>query len=138
MIKVFEEFSPRGAFEQSLDPKKGVSVSLYRQPTPYKGASVIGGSIKWDMDLYYKKWGIDLGGVSLIEITLELEMDDEENDDYIYKTLVIETKDLQNTLNLETKIGGFPLGINEIEIDMNHTDSPEFWKYEISIGGEED
>ena len=138
MIKIFEEFSPRGAFEQSLDPKKGVDASIYRAPTPLKGASVIGGSIKWDMDLTYRKWGIDIGEISLVEIVLELEMEDEDGEDLITKTIVVDSSSLMDPERIKTKIQGFPLGIEEVEIDMNHTDSPEFWKYEIYIGQREE
>ena len=138
MIKIFEEFSPRGAFEQSLDPKKGVSISLYRTPTPLRSASVIGGSLKWNIDLVYRKWGIDIGEPVLEELELILELEDEEKEEYYTRTITVPKEALMDPERIKTQIKGFPLGIDDIEIDMNHTESPEFWKYEITIGKDEE
>ncbi len=138
MIKLFEEFEQRGGFEESLDPKKGTKTWIYSPPGNLRGASVIGGHIKWDIEVIYKKWGIDIGAFSIYELELTLEVEDEEKDESFEKTILVKAPQLSNPDHIRTYIEGFPLGIEDIEIEMRNTEDPEFWKYEIRLGKEEE
>lgn len=134
-LKLFENFE-NIEFEETIK-RNSLDVDIYDAPLEYKGASVMGGKVKWILDLYTRRSGYETGLPKLTYLYLMLEVEDEENEDT--KEIQIEvTKDEFDWEQFSSEVKQFPLYLREIEIEMNHTKDPEFWKYKLIIGSEED
>lgn len=133
-LKLFENYEET-EFEDKI--KDNVDVSLYREPMEYRGSYVKGGKVKWVMDLYTRKSGYETGIPKLTYLYLVLEIEDEDTEEI--KEIEIEVKKEQlKWEQFEAEVETFPLYLREIEIEMNHTTDPEFWKYKLIIGGGEE
>lgn len=134
-LKLFENYEDT-EFEATIS-RNDVSVDLYDEPLEYKGASIIGGKVKWVLDLYTRRSGYETGLPKLTYLYLMLEVEDEDGEET--KEIEIEiTKGELQWDQFSSEIYSFPLYLREIEIEMNHTKDPEFWKYKLIIGQEED
>jgi len=140
-IKLYELFNNNEApeFTQEIS-SKDVYLSLYKEPGNLRSASVRDGKVTWTIDLSYRKWGIDLGSVSLLYLEFELELDDEEDEDggTITKTITVTKEQLQASHeDLKQSLEGLPIAITDLEIDMRHSESPQDWIYSVTLGKKE-
>jgi len=132
-LRLFENFQENPNEFTDKIGRSNVNIDLYDEPSEIKYCSVQEGRVTWTLDLTYKSWGIEFDGAKIKEMYFDVEVDDEEKEDT--KTITIEvpagaiTSD--NTLY---ELGEFPLSLQSVEIYMNHTMDPEFWKVTMYIG----
>ena len=137
-IKLYENFGQgRIAFSDKIGGT-GTQVDLYEEPIGMKYASVRAGVVNWDLELVTRKWGMELGETpaSITSIRLNYEVDDEETGDSIEKEWEI-PEGVFSYEQFETEVNTFPLNLEAIEIKMNHTMSPKFWKIKLYLGKNE-
>jgi hypothetical protein len=137
-IKLYESFNNNEVpeFSQKIS-NDDVYLSLYKEPGNLRSGMIRSGVVNWTIDLTYKKWGIDIGSVSLLYIEFELELDDEEDEDggTIMKTITVTKEELQEANeDLKQEVEGLPIAITDLEIDMRHSESPQDWKYKLVLG----
>lgn len=134
-IKLYENFGQeRISFSDKIGDS-GTQVDLYEEPMGMKYASVRSGVVNWDMELVTRKWGMELGATpaTITSMRLEYEVDDEETGAPIEK----EIENAEGVFSHEqftTEINSFPLNLEAIEIRMNHTMAPRFWKIKLILG----
>jgi hypothetical protein len=137
-IKLYENFGQeRIAFSDKIGGT-GTQVDLYDEPMDMKYATVRSGVVNWDMELTPRKWGMELGETpaSITSMRLEYEVDDEETGDAIEKEIEIGEGTFSHD-QFTTEINEFPLNLEAIEIKMNHTTDPRFWKIRLYLGKSE-
>jgi hypothetical protein len=134
-IKLYENFGQERIAFSSKIGREDTHVDLYDEPMDMKYASVRSGVISWDMELSPRKWGLDLGSTpaSITSMRLEYEVDDEETGDTIEKEIEIPEGVLSHD-QFTTEINSFPLNLDAVEIRMNHTTDPRFWKFILYLG----
>jgi len=140
-IKLYESFNinEEPEFTQTIS-SKDVYLSLYKEPGNLRSASVRDGKVTWTIDLSYRKWGIELGSVSLLYLEFDLEMDDEEDEDggTITKTITVTKEQLQASQeSLKQSLDGLPIAITDLDIDMRHSEDPIDWIYTVTLGRKE-
>lgn len=134
-IKLYENFGQdRIAFSNKIG-RDDTHVELYDEPMDMKYAAVRGGEVNWDLELVERKWGVELGGTpaTITSMRWEYEVDDEETGDPIEKEWEIEEGTFSND-QFETEVNSFPLYLEAVEIRMNHTKDPRFWKIKLYLG----
>jgi hypothetical protein len=141
-IKIYENFDINDdSYTEVIDNNVYQRVSLYNSPkeTSQWGDAIDSDSeielnkviVKFNLDIEYKRSGIEDITFRLISIALdgaiidyegnEIESFDIVDDDITYE-------------KYETQMGTFPLYLGDIEINMNKTFDTSKWKYEIAIG----
>lgn len=134
-IKLYENFGQeRISFSDKIGDS-GTQVDLYEEPMGMKYASVRSGVVNWDMELVTRKWGMELGATpaTITSMRLEYEVDDEETGAPIEKEIEI-PEGVFSHEQFTTEINSFPLNLEAIEIRMNHTMAPRFWKIKLILG----
>lgn len=134
-IKLYENFGQeRISFSDKIGDS-GTQVDLYEEPMGMKYASVRSGVVNWDMELVTRKWGMELGATpaTITSMRLEYEVDDEETGAPIEKEIEI-AEGVFSHEQFTTEINSFPLNLEAIEIRMNHTMAPRFWKIKLILG----
>lgn len=134
-LKLFENYKD-GEFEDIIG-KDAVEVDIYKDPLEYRGAYVRGGKVGWSLDVYPTSSGYKAGSPKLNYLYLILEVEDEDSEDSKEIEIEISGEELQED-QFSSEIRSFPLYLRGIEIVMGHTKDPEFWKYKLIIGREED
>lgn len=139
-IKIFERFdlSDKG-YTEVIDNVSEI-VDVYNAPkTDSKGDPIDGDSeiilhkiiVKFDLDIIYKRSGIDgvifsLKSVALDGAVLDYDQDEQDSFDIIDDNIELERYD--------SEMGGFPLYIDTLQIDMNNSFDTKEWTYSINIG----
>jgi hypothetical protein len=132
-LRLFENFQENPNEFTDKIGRNQVEVNLYDEPSEIKYCSVQEGRVTWTLDLTYKSWGIELDGAKIKEMYFDVETEDEETGDYV--TTSIEVPEGSTSFDvIQYEIGEFPLSLQSIEIYMNHTMDPEFWKVTMYIG----
>lgn len=134
-IKLYENFGQgRITFSDKIGDS-GTQVDLYEEPMGMKYASVRSGVVNWDLELVTRKWGMELGAppATITSLRLDYDVEDEETGDYIEKELEIPEGTFSHE-QFTTEINTFPLNLEAIEIRMNHTMAPRFWKIKLILG----
>jgi hypothetical protein len=137
-IKLYENFGQdRIAFSNKIG-RENTHLDLYDEPMDMKFATVRDGVVNWDLELRQREWGLELGGTpaTITSIRFDYEVDDEETGDAIEKEWEIGEGTFSNE-QFETEINSFPLYLEAIEIKMNHTKDPKFWKIKLYLGKNE-
>lgn len=138
-IKVFES-QYDSSYVETIDNDVYGRVDLYNQPkTTSKGERVDEDSeivlhkivITFDLDIHYKRSGIDgimfiLRSVALEGAVLDFESEEQDTFDIIDRDITHERYD--------EEMGELPLYIDTIAIDMNNTFDMSKWEYTIQIG----
>jgi len=132
-LKMFENFQENPNEFSDKIGRSNVNIDLYDEPSEIKSGMVQEGRVTWYMDLTPKSWGVEFDGAGIKEMYFDIEVDDEENEDT--KTITIEVPaGAISSEKTKHELGGFPLSLESIEIQMNHTMDPEFWKVTLYIG----
>ena len=132
-LRMFENFQENPNEFSDKIGRNQVEVNLYEEPTEIKYCSVQEGRVTWTLDLSYKSWGIEFEGAKIKEMYFDVETEDEETGDYITTSIEVP----EGTISTEKttyELGGFPLSLQAVDINMNYTMDPEFWKVTIYIG----
>jgi len=132
-LRMFENFQENPNEFSDKIGRTNVNIDLYDEPSEIKYGMIQEGRVTWTMDLTYKSWGVDFDGARIKEMYFDIEVEDEELDET--KTITIEVP--ANSISSEKttyELGNFPLSLESIEIQMNHTMDPEFWKVTMYIG----
>lgn len=134
-IKLYENFGQERITFSDKIGDSGTQVDLYEEPMGMKYALVRSGVVNWDMELVTRKWGMELGATpaTITSMRLEYEMDDEETGAPIEKEIEI-AEGVFSHEQFTTEINSFPLNLEAIEIRMNHTMAPRFWKIKLILG----
>jgi hypothetical protein len=132
-LKMFENFQENPNEFSDKIGSSNVNIDLYDEPSEIKYGMVREGRVTWTMDLSPRSWGVEFDGAGIKEMYFDIEVDDEENDDT--KTIRIEVPAGSISSEKTTyELGNFPLSLESVEIHMNHTMDPEFWKVTMYIG----
>jgi hypothetical protein len=137
-IKLYENFGQeRIAFSDKIGGS-GTQVDLYDEPMEMQYASVRSGVVNWDLELATRKWGMELGATpaTITSMRLDYEIEDEETGDILEKEIEIGEGTFSHA-QFTTEINEFPLNLEAIEIKMNHTMDPRFWKFKLYLGKSE-
>ena len=105
-------------------------------PSIKKGyVTITSGEAIWELDLRNTRWGLELGpNQAIIEsITLNIEIEDEDTEEIEEQTLEI-PKGSIHWNKTEVTIGKFPLRLAHIIINMESSEEPSRWYYEIQVG----
>jgi hypothetical protein len=132
-LKMFENFQENPNEFSDKIGRGEVEVSLYEEPGEIKYSSVQQGRVTWTLDLTYKSWGIEFYGAKIKEMYFDVEVEDEETGDYVTTSIEVPEGAI-STEKTTYELGGFPLSLQAIDINMNYTMDPEFWKVTIYIG----
>ena len=136
-IKLYENFGQdRLAFSSKIS-RHDTDVTLYDEPMGMRNALINEGVVNWDLDLSKEEWGISLGDtpatITSMRFNYEVVDEDNEDGDYVEK----EWENPEGVFSNEqftTEIEAFPLHLESIEIKMNHTMDPKFWKIILYLG----
>lgn len=135
-IQLFESFQDNPEFEQTIGGREiDAQISIYREPGDVRGLGSASGKCRWTMELTKSKYGYESGEPRLTYLYFIADYEDTEGESADKEYEVFE-KDF-NIETMKSEIEGFPLYLKEIEIDMNHTHDPEFWKIELKIGAKD-
>ena len=137
-IKLYENFGQERITFSDKIGGTGTQVDLYDEPMGMKYASVRAGVVNWDLELATRKWGMALGETpaTITSMRLDYEVDDEETGEPIEKEWEIAEGTFSNE-QFTTECNSFPLNLEAIEIKMNHTTDPRFWKIKLILGKHE-
>lgn len=140
MIKLFENFDqPQEFFQKFTRNDETVNFQLWKEPNSMRDNYGIEGTFTWQCSLKYNKWGIDIDSIVLTSLSLTVELEDEDNEDMsIDKKIELTKEDLQDASKYKIVVEGFPLTITSLEVNMRHSEDPEDWKYEITLGEKRD
>jgi len=134
-IKLYENFGQdRLAFSSKIS-RHDTDVTLYDEPMGMRNALINEGVVNWDLDLSKEEWGISLGDTpaTITSMRFNYEVEDNEDGDYVEKEWEIPEGVFSNE-QFTTEIEAFPLHLESIEIKMNHTMDPKFWKIILYLG----
>ena len=136
-IKLYENFGQdRLAFSSKIS-REDTHLTLYDEPMGMRNALINEGVVNWDLDLSKEEWGISLGDtpatITSMRFNYEVEVEDNEDGDYVEKEWEIPEGVFSNE-QFTTEIEAFPLHLESIEIKMNHTMDPKFWKIILYLG----
>jgi len=134
-IKLYENFGQdRLAFTSKIS-RHDTDVTLYDEPMGMRNVLINDGVVNWDLDLSKEEWGISLGDTpaTITSMRFNYEVEDNEDGDYVEKEWEIPEGVFSNE-QFTTEIEGFPLHLESIEIKMNHTMDPKFWKIILYLG----
>ncbi len=132
-LRLFENFQENPNEFTDKIGRNQVEVNLYDEPSEIKYCSVQEGRVTWTLDLTYKSWGIELDGAKIKEMYFDVETEDEETGDYVTTSIEVPEGSISFDV-IQYEIGEFPLSLQSVEIHMNHTMDPEFWKVTMYIG----
>ena len=133
-IQLFESFQDHPEFQNVIGGKENeVYLSIYREPADVRGLGSAVGKCKWTMELTPSKYGYESGEPRLTYLYFVADFEDEETDEIVTREYEIKENDF-NYERMKSELEGFPLYLRDIEIDMNHTHDPEFWKIELRVG----
>ena len=141
-IKLYENFDiSDDSYTEVIDNNVYQRVSIYNSPkeTSQWGDAIDSDSeielnkviVKFNLDIEYKRSGIEDITFKLISIALDGAIIDYEGNEI--ENLDIVDDDITYE-KYETQMGTFPLYLGDIEINMNNTFDKSKWKYEIAIG----
>jgi len=136
-IKLYENFGQdRLAFSSKIS-REDTHLTLYDEPMGMRNVLINDGVVNWDLDLSKEEWGISLGDtpatITSMRFNYEVEVEDNEDGDYVEKEWEIPEGVFSNE-QFTTEIEAFPLHLESIEIKMNHTMDPKFWKIILYLG----
>jgi len=132
-LKMFENFQENPNEFNDKIGRSNVNVDLYDEPAEIKYGMVQEGRVTWTMYLTPKSWGVEFDGAGIKEMYFDIEVDEEETEDT--KIITIEVpEDSISSEKTTYELGKFPLSLESIQINMNHTMDPEFWKVTLYIG----
>jgi hypothetical protein len=138
-IKLFENFQEFPEFTQKIAKNTSdISITFYKEPYNLKSLYLIEGSFSWKCKLETKTWGISLESIMLTKLEFTVELENEETEEFYYKTTTVPEETLKDPLKYKVDVEGFPLRITNIEVNMRHSEDPEDWKYELTVGGPEE
>ena len=138
-IKLFENFQEFPEFTQKIAKNSSdVNITFYKEPYTLKSLYFIEGSFSWKCKLETKTWGISLESIMLSKLEFTVELENEDTEEYSYKTITVPEETLKDPLKYKVEVEGFPLRITHIEVNMRHSEDPEDWKYELTVGGSEE
>ncbi len=133
-ISLYENFQLDDSFKQEIKQDSIIQmVNLFNEPNKGEDTElelhyVI---VEFDLGFEYKRSGIEGVRFSLRRIGMNGEFVSFDGD-YVDE---FDIEDIDIPLEkYEKEIGGFPLYIEEVEIDMNNSMNPEDFKYNIKIG----
>jgi hypothetical protein len=132
-LRLFENFQENPNEFSDKIGRSNVNVDLYDEPAEIKYGMVQEGKVTWYMYLETRSWGVEFDGAGIKEMYFDIEVDDDENED----TKIISIEVPEDSISSEKttyELGKFPLSLESIEIHMNHTMDPEFWKVTLYIG----
>lgn len=132
-LKLFENFQENPNEFTDKIGRNNVDVNLYEEPKEIKYCSVQEGRVTWILDITYKSWGIEFDGAKIKEMYFDVEIEDEETGDYVTTSIEVPADSISSE-NTTYELGGFPLSLQGIDINMNYSMDPEFWKVTIYIG----
>ena len=130
---MFENFQENPNEFSDKIGRSNVNVDLYDEPSEIKYGMVQEGKVTWYMYLSPRSWGVEFDGAAIKEMYFDIEVDDDENED----TKIISIEVPEDSISSEKttyELGKFPLSLESVEIHMNHTMDPEFWKVTLYIG----
>ena len=136
-IKLYENFGQdRLAFTSKIS-RHDTDVTLYDEPMGMRNALINEGVVNWDLDLSKEEWGISLGDtpatITSMRFNYEVVDEDNEDGDYVEKEWEI-PEGVFSHEQFTTEINKFPLYLEAIDIKMNHTMDPKFWKIILYLG----
>ena len=130
---MFENFQENPNEFSDKIGRSNVNVDLYDEPSEIKYGMVQEGKVTWYMYLSPRSWGVEFDGAGIKEMYFDIEVDDDENEE----TKIISIEVPEDSISSEKttyELGKFPLSLESVEIHMNHTMDPEFWKVTLYIG----
>ena len=137
-IKLFENFQEFPEFTQKIAKNTtDVNITFYKEPYTLGNLYFVEGSFSWKCKLETKTWGISLESIILTKLEFTVELEDEEKEEFYYKTITVPEEHLRDPLRYKVDVESFPLQITNIEVNMRHSEDPEDWKYELTVGGPE-
>ena len=138
-IKLFENFGESPEFTQKIAKNYSSTViTFWKEPYTFKNPYLVEGSFSWKCKLETKTWGISLESIMLSKLEFTVVLENEDTEDYTYKTITVPEETLKDPLKYKVDVEGFPLRITHIEVNMRHSEDPEDWKYELTVGGPEE
>lgn len=139
-IKLYENFGQDRLDFSSKISREDTQLTLYDEPMGMRNALINDGVVNWDLSLSQKGWGISLGDtpstITSMRFGYEVEDEDNEDGDYIEKEWEI-PEGVFSYEQFTTEINQFPLYLEAIDIKMNHTMDPKFWKITLYLGGDQ-
>ena len=137
-IKLYENFGQdRIAFSSKIG-REDTHLTLYDEPMGMRNVLINGGVVNWDLEISQRKWGIELGGTpaTITSMRFVYEVEDEESEDYVEKEWEI-PEGVFSHEQFTTEVNQFPIYLEAIDIKMNHTMDPKFWKITLYLGGDQ-
>lgn len=135
-LKIFENFGQNvHTFVEDFKNKQ-MNIDLYDTPGDLRQGQVKAGQVTWTAEVIFNSRGIELERCGIKEMWMTIEVEDE-NDEYIEKEIVVPAG-VFNAEQFKTEIYKFPLVLSIVEIRMRHSNDPEDWKIELSIGNMQD
>lgn len=139
-VKLFERFDlGDDSYTEVIDNVREM-VDVYNAPkTDSKGKSIDEDSeiilhkviVNFDLHVIYKRSGIDGVIFSLKSVALDgavIDYDENEQDSF---DIIDDNIELER---YDSEMGGFPLYIDTLQIDMNNSFDTKNWTYSINIG----
>lgn len=134
-IKLFENFADnKHEFKAEIGSNQ-VIVDIYNEPGSYRRGNVRSGKIVWEMDIFFRTYGIETGMAKINSMWMVIELEDENGDDY-EKEIRIEPG-LLKWEQFEQELLNFPLYLESVEISMRHSEDPQDWEFKLYIGTRE-
>lgn len=97
--------------------------------------TIVSGQVEWELDIRNTRWGLEFGSniVLLKSIKLNLEIEDDETDEIEEKAIEMPESTI-NWQKVEVQVGKFPLRLTALVVNMENSEDPSRWRYQVELG----